>query len=101
MPRIRAQQITIDIPRTNSEPWINIVVQLVEDDGGIVDRYDFSHRALGKVATEIVTFTDPVLQKQTSVSVYGLAEAIKEAVVHWLVADHNGTYLDGNINLGA
>jgi len=94
---LRAQQIVIDMPVAGQEPWISVVLQDVQMDanGGVVqtvDRVGIIHRPLSKVAAEINTITDPVLQgPDKKVTVAGTAALIKSAVIRWIGEDY-GSY---------
>jgi len=94
---LRAQQIIIDMPHKGQEPWITIILQDVTlDSSGAVtqtiDRVGMIHRPMSKVVAEVNAFTDPVLKGKTKkVSVAGIAEAIRVAVVRWIGEDY-GSY---------
>jgi len=94
--KVRAQQITIDITRTDSEPWIRVVVQRVEMDDNhfelnVVDRWDSFNKRLSQIALEVNKYTEVVSVNSEEISLYGLSDGIKEAVTRWLVEEYNGT----------
>jgi len=97
--KVRAQQIIIDIPRTDSEPWIRVVVQRVELDDNhveinVVDRWDSFNKRLSQVALEINKYTEVIPVIIGEISLYGLSDGIKEAVTSWLVENYNGILSD-------
>ena len=92
--RLRSQQITIDLPKPDSEVWVNLIVQQVEEDDegnvlNLADRMDTLNKRLHAVGLESVTFQDPVTQQNHTISVYGLAQAITVAASHWIAEKHN------------
>jgi len=94
--QIRTQQVTIDMPKEGQEVFIRAVMQKIDkdDDGNVVNvspRQDFIYKAVKDMATEIYTFYDPILQKETSISGYGLNQAIGEALVKWTIEKFGGT----------
>lgn len=94
--RLRAQQIVIDIPRTDSEPWIKVTVQRVEqDDTGfelnVVDRWGSINKQLSDVALEVNKYTEVLPLESGDISVYGLSDGIRSVVVRWIAEKYNGT----------
>lgn len=98
MPRLRAQKVAIDIPRSQSEPWIAVTVQKI-DGSHVIDRFDETHRQLSKVASEMITITDPVTGQPVTISVAGMAAAVKAGVYAWMIEDHGGEMIDGEIRV--
>lgn len=104
--RLRTQQIIIDLPRSSSEPWINLVVQRVElDDSGneinVVDRWGSVNKRLSLVASEISNYTEIVPElNDKSISVYGISSAMTCIAVNWIVEKYGGTITsNGDIEL--
>lgn len=97
--RLRGQQIIIDLPKPESEPWVDLITQRVEMDDeytvqNIVDRYGRIYKQLSTVATESVTITDPVYGEIT-ISAAGVAAGITALAVNWIMEDYGGS-LDDN-----
>jgi len=98
MPRLRAQKVAIDIPRSQSEPWVAVTVQKVDGEH-VIDRVSQSHRQLSDVATELITINDPVTGQDVTISVAGMAAAVKAGVYAWMIEDHGGELIDGEIQV--
>ena len=99
MKKIRAQKISIDIPKEDSEPYAEVVVQTVIKDANyvttqLIDRSHNTGRFVKHFATQIVTIEDPVTGSIITVSGAGATLIIKAIVGQWLVTDFNGTLND-------
>lgn len=94
--RLRTQQIIIDLPRTEAEPWIHLIVQLVDtdedtgEDINVVDRYGRVSKKLSEVATDIIQYEDAVLQHSDNMSTLGLSDAISRMAVTWIIGKYGG-----------
>ena len=101
--KVRAQQITIDAPRSSAEPWMNVVVQKVFFDENtneeiqVVDRYSMINKRLSVVANLIVPYTDPVTSIAGLISATGINSALTEIVNTWLITEFNGVLTNGDI----
>lgn len=100
--RLRAQQIIIDIPKADSEPWVNIYVQRVriEEDGSesrVIDRWGSINKRLSTIAFEIYPYFEavPVTNPEKEISAYGLSDAIMQAAIHWIAEKYSGR-IEGN-----
>ena len=96
MIKLRTQKIIIEMPRTTSEPFINITIQRIElDDNGkevnVNDRYDAIYKKLSDVALESVPYFEVLPLNINNISVYGIADAIKEVATKWIIEKHGGT----------
>ena len=96
--RIRSQQIYIDLPTPDSEPWINIIVQRVEmsDDYetmNVVDRWDQVNERLSDIITETYQYSDPVTSTPWHISTAGLADAITKLATKLIISKCGG-YVD-------
>lgn len=94
--RLRTQQIYIDLPTPDSEPWLNIIVQRVEMDDNyqtknIVDRWGAVNERLSKIATNIYPYSDPLQPPQCYISVAGLGEALTIAAMDLIIKKYGGT----------
>jgi hypothetical protein len=98
MVKLRTQQIIIDLPRTRSEPWIFVKVQRVElaEDGitelHVQDNWGAINKKLSEVALEVNPYFEAIPGVPPSlISVYGLSDGIKEAVIRWIIDKFGGT----------
>ena len=97
--KLRAQKITIEIPRRDAEPWVHVTVQRVEMDDdlnelNVVDRWDTFSLRFSEVATNIKTFSDPVLGTGGNISTAGIANALTTAVIQWMMDIHGGEVIE-------
>jgi hypothetical protein len=94
--KIRAQQVTIDLPTEEAEPWVRAVIQRVMKDpetyetNQTVDRIDAVHRRLSDFAMMQQTFTDPVTGGSVTLSGVGCGQAIIAFVKAWMLEDFPG-----------
>jgi len=98
--RLRSQQITVDLPTPDSEPWINIVVQRVEMDDAyktlnVVDRWGSVVVPVKNIALDVHTYKEiiPGLPDNL-ISVYGLADAITVTAVDLIIKKYGGVLND-------
>lgn len=98
MDRLRVHQIIIDVPRSDSEPFVTSAVQrLVDCDpdnkltgySQLINREKLVYRRLSDTAAETVTLTDPITQQSVTVSGAGMAILIQLFVNNWLAEDYN------------
>jgi hypothetical protein len=91
--KIRAQQVTIDLPTEEAEPWVRAIIQRVMKNPETyqtvqtVDRVDAVHRRLSDFATMVQTFTDPVTGASVTLSGVGCGQAIIAFVKAWMLED--------------
>ncbi len=100
--KLRAQQIVIDIPLINAEPWISIRVQRVNLDVNnvpkqTIDRWGMINRKLSDVALELYNYFEPTNSSTPLISVYGISDAIKAVSVSWIMQDYGGTIINGDV----
>jgi len=81
----RASKIIIDIPKEDSEPWVHVTIDLLlKDDNeitqNVIPRVAYISKPLSEIASEMYDFNDPILQKDNTLSGYGLAQAISSYV---------------------
>lgn len=94
--QVRVPQIVIDVPKSSSDPFIMMPVQRIVYDaqGNVtqtIPRSDRLYRQISKVATEMVTFTDPVTQQEITISAAGAGAAITGFVAKWLAEHYDST----------
>lgn len=100
MIKLRTQQIIIEMPRTDSEPWIHITIQRIElgSDGSsevnVTDRWDQIHKRLSLVALQTEKYFEAVPWEVGFISVFGVADAIKNIATTWIIEKHGGTLND-------
>ena len=102
--KLRTQKIAIDLPRVNSEPWILITVQRVDvDDNGkevnVVDRWGTINKRLSAVALEVYPYFEVIPGLDNALSVFAIADAIKETAIAWIVEKYGGTNINGDVFL--
>lgn len=96
---IRTSTINIDTIVPDSWQWVNASIQRLEvtEDGKISSvspREQQLHRRIDKVASEVVTFKDPVTQKGVVLSIAGIGVAITTIMVKWMLEDNPGSRYD-------
>lgn len=90
---IRTTKIEIDTAKTNQDNWIRASIQEVEVDSQTLEIKSESvtvhtvFRPVSKVALEKIQFVSPVTGEVHALYIADLAEAIKVAMVGWMVAD--------------
>ena len=98
--RLRTQQIIIDLPRTESEPWIHLIIQQVDTDEetgkdiNVVDRYGRVSKKLSEVATDIIPYEDAVVGHNDNLSTLGLSHAITVMATTWIIGKYGGSVDD-------
>lgn len=100
--RLRAQQIIIDLPRVNSEPWVNVIVQRVEldeegRDDNVVDRWGSLNKRLSEFALDTYAYFEAIPVESGRISGYAMSDAVAQAVIQWMAEKYNGTIIDGNV----
>ena len=93
--RLRTQQMYIDLPTPDSEPWLNLVVQRVEMDDNyvtknIVDRWGSVNVKLSSIATSVYPLQDPVQPPDGHISVAGLAAGLTIAAMDLIAKKYDG-----------
>lgn len=104
MIRVRGQKVTIEIPRTGSEPWIHVIVQRIEefDDGrvNVVDRWDTFNKRFSDVFGEMYPVPEGIKQNGVA-SIGDVGELIQTVVVMWLIERYDGVLDEkGNVVVG-
>jgi len=90
---IRTTKIEIDTAKANQDNWIRASVQEVEVDADTLEIKSESvtvhtvFRPVSKVALEKIQFVSPVTGAVHELYIADLAEAIKVAMVGWMVND--------------
>lgn len=90
---IRTTKIEIDTAKTNQDNWIRASIQEVEVDAETLEIKSESvtvhtvFRPVSKVALEKIQFVSPVTGEVHALYIADLAEAIKVAMVGWMVND--------------
>lgn len=90
---IRTTKIEIDTAKANQDNWIRASIQEVEVDPESLEIKSESvtvhtvFRPVSKVALEQIQFVSPVTGEVYSLYIADLAEAIKVAMVGWMVND--------------
>ena len=82
---LRASKITIEIPKVDSDPWVHLTVNKMFYDDNMelvnnVPRFKYLSKPMSEIATNTYAFFDPVLQKEVTISGYGIAMAITSYV---------------------
>jgi hypothetical protein len=99
MIRVRAQQILIETPKADAEPWIRIIVQRVEELNGIVntvDRWDTFNARLSDVSDQ--TFPIPFDVSNNTFKIGDMAHMLTLIVMNWLAVQYGGTIdEEGNV----
>jgi hypothetical protein len=90
---VRTTKIEIDTAKANQDNWIRASVQEIEVDSQSLKIESESvtvhtvFRPLSKVALEQVQFKSPVTGESYNLYIADLAEAIKMAMIGWMVTD--------------
>lgn len=90
--KLRASQITLDLPTENSDVWVRAVLQkVIKDDDyqtvQTVDRVGAVHRQFSDFAASMLTFFDPLQGKEITLSGAALGMAVAEFIKQWMLAD--------------
>lgn len=91
MIKLRISQMTIEMPKEQSEPWIRVVVQRIEKIGGrvnTVDRWDSFHYRLSDIADKQI----PSQREEEHNMISGLEIATHLTVMAtvWLLEKYGG-----------
>lgn len=83
------------MPRTTSEPFINVTVQRIELDVegneiNVVDRWGYVYKRLSLVAMDIVPYFEYAPNIVNMISIFGIADAIKETATAWIIEKYGG-----------
>lgn len=97
--RLRTQQLYIDLPTPDSEPWINLIVQRVEMDDdyntiNVVDRWGQVNARMTNIAWNTYTFSDPLSSELGCISILGMSDAITNFGVDLIMQKYGGTLDD-------
>lgn len=97
--KLRAQQITLDLPTEDAEVWVRAVMQKVIKDGDYktvqtIDRVGAVNRLFSEFAASSLTVVDPVQGKEITISGAGLGIAVEEFIKQWMLADVAGTSIN-------
>ena len=98
--RFRPQKITIDIPNSDTEPWVSVIVQRIDlEDGSDAviathDRFGHVHRRFTEIAAEIYKHGDNKPGRDPGdISGVGVSKAIENAAASW-IADKYAAEID-------
>ena len=97
--KIRAQQITLELPTEGAEVWVRAMIQTVYKDANYqtiqtVDRTNSLHRRFSEFVLQTETVQDPVTGQSTTLSGAGLALAVSAFVKAWILEDTPGSVLN-------
>ena len=97
--KIRAQQITLELPTEGAEVWVRAMIQTVYKDSNYqtiqtVDRTASLHRRFSEFALQSETVHDPVTGQTTTLSGAGLALAVSAFVKTWILEATPGSVLN-------
>ena len=97
--KVRAQQITLELPAEEAEAWVRAMIQTVYKDGDYntvqtVDRTAALHRRFSEFAMQVETVQDPVTGQPLVISGAGLALAVSAFVKTWMLTDTPGSTLN-------
>lgn len=93
--RLRTQQIIIDLPKLDAEPWVKLTVQRLEmDDQGkvlnTVDRWGTVNKKLSDVALQIHQYKEILPLAEGHISVFAISDAIESVAVAWVQEKFGG-----------
>jgi len=99
MIKLRTQHIIIEMPRTESEPFISITVQRIELDVNgkeinVNDRYGRIYKPLSEVAIDVVPYFEILQLAMGNISIFAIADAIKEVATKWIIEKYGGSIND-------
>ena len=102
MRKLRAQQVIFDLPKEDSDIWVNVVIQtIVKGDEDPVDqtmdRTGNTHRVIDDNLTETTTIVDPITGDTITASVAGTTALVRQFIMTWMQEDHGGTILEDDI----
>ena len=94
--KLRASQITLDLPTENSDVWVRAVLQKVLKDDDYqtvqtVDRVGAVRRQFSDFAANSLTVFDPLQGANITLSGAALGMAVAEFVKQWMLADVPGS----------
>lgn len=92
MIKVRANKISIERPKEDSEAWIRVDVQRIEKYGEIyntVDRWDSFNKRMSDVYAD--QYPNPIDFSSGMFSVADIATHITIVVSSWLAEKYNGT----------
>ena len=95
----RTKSIVISLPKPNTYSWIEFVLQklIIDKDTGqhvqLIDDVERFNKRTDQVYTEMVTFKDPVTKQVVTLSIGGIAAAVKSAVILWSTEDGTKVYI--------
>lgn len=97
--KVRAQQITLELPTEEAEVWVRAIIQTVYKDGNYntvqtVDRTASLHRRFSEFAMQLETLQDPVTGQALTISGAGLALVVSAFVKAWMLTDTPGSTLN-------
>ena len=93
----RTKSVNITLPKPKTNPWLDFTVQelYLNSEGEpvqLVDDVERYARRMDLVAFETVDFINPFTQQQETMYVGAIAEAVKMAVIKWMVEDGRKQY---------
>lgn len=101
---LRISRIAIDLPRHNTEAWVQYDIQAMPLDpqGNPTQLIDFWHRGnkrIAAVTTETAEVDDPVTGQHLTASVAGLQLLIRTFLHRWICAETGAADTDGRLTL--
>ncbi len=97
--KVRAQQITLELPAEGAEVWVRAMIQTVIKDASYstvqtIDRTAALHRRFSEFAMQVEPIQDPVTGQTMAISGAGLALAVSAFVKTWILADITGSTIN-------
>ena len=98
--QIRISKISIEIPKLGDEIWIHLTTQEVQWNDekteilNVIPRHDYIHKTARATAMDLTTVFDPVLQKEITLSGYGLHKSIEQMGMKWVLEDVENGVMD-------
>ena len=94
---LRASKIAIDLLTPESTPWVFVTLQGIDldADGNVLavrEKEQYVNRRLDRIATETITFVDPVTGQIHTITGAGLAAAITVMTRAWMADDFDLVY---------
>ena len=94
---LRTQQIVIDLPKPNTEPWMHVTVQYVEMSDDLqtpintVDRWNQFSVRVAAVAGLVYPLVDPVQPPAGLISNAGIVQNMGLSVIDMIIQRYGGT----------
>lgn len=97
--KYRIRVAWIEVPTEEADPLVRASIERLvkNDEYETVQTFTWSeylHRRLSEVATQMLTFTDPVSLQPITISAAGMAAGIKAFLTHWMLQNIPGTVIN-------